>query len=475
MSWARAVAVLVIIFGFIGYAWYAAMLTSQKLYERGILKESPMPTIDVKAITTQVAQYTAVAITLLAIAIVAKRVVESTRVLGVVKVGDLQRHLLLLGPTGSGKTNTAKQAISLAIRKGVKVIVIDWKGEYVGFVKGATVIRKVNPWDNGGRSPKEAAVLAVETLREITRDIADVSSASAALLLRELVKLYQRGVPKTSDVVSALERFINTAMAERRLAEANMASALLRRMMWLQIDEERSAKNVIGSDRVVVYDLSELGSVYLKTIYSLSILSKTYYEALRQGQSQTLETLIIAEECQNYVRGRRFDDPPSIGERMANELRAYGVGMVLISPDPVQIPWHLSRDVAAVVSIGLQAIPDSVKDIFRTMQVKRIMTGRKAYVYYNGRLKTVSPPKPPRRPIDLKVATQEVEAETVETVETPATTQQPDNQTGESVQATPIEQKEPLEEAPKGISVSIDRGPGKPPLRLEEDEELEET
>ncbi|MEM4306402.1 MAG: DUF87 domain-containing protein [Candidatus Caldarchaeum sp.] len=127
MSWARAVITLVIIIGFIGYAYYAAVVTSQKLYERGLLKEPPVPTIDAKAVATQVAQYTAVAITLLAIAIVAKRAVESTKVLGVIKVSDLQRHLLLLGPTGSGKTNTAKQAIALAVRRGVRVIVIDWK------------------------------------------------------------------------------------------------------------------------------------------------------------------------------------------------------------------------------------------------------------------------------------------------------------------------------------------------------------
>ncbi|MEM0462184.1 MAG: DUF87 domain-containing protein [Candidatus Caldarchaeum sp.] len=125
--WARVFVTLIIIFGFVGYAWYAAMLASQRLFERGIIKESPMPTIDVKTITTQVAQYTGIAVTLLMIAIVVKRVVESGRLLGVIKVSDLQRHLLLLGPTGSGKTNTAKQAIALAVRRGVRVIVIDWK------------------------------------------------------------------------------------------------------------------------------------------------------------------------------------------------------------------------------------------------------------------------------------------------------------------------------------------------------------
>ncbi|MDJ0272251.1 MAG: ATP-binding protein [Aigarchaeota archaeon] len=127
MSWARVIATLVIIFGFIGYAYYAAVTAAQKLYERGVLKEPPVPMLDVRAIAIQVAQYTAIAVTLLIIAIVAKRLVESKRLLGIVPVKDFQRHLLIVGPTGSGKTNTAKQAISLGIQKGVKVVILDWK------------------------------------------------------------------------------------------------------------------------------------------------------------------------------------------------------------------------------------------------------------------------------------------------------------------------------------------------------------
>ncbi|MEM4298324.1 MAG: hypothetical protein QW815_08160, partial [Nitrososphaerota archaeon] len=192
------------------------------------------------------------------------------------------------------------------------------RGEYTTFVNGATVVRKINPWDVGGRTAKERAAIAVELLREITRDIADVSSASAALLLRELVKLYQSGVPKTSDVVDALERFFRTAMAERRLAEANMAAALTRRLLWLQIDEEREVSNSVGSPTATIYDLSQTGSVYLKTIYSLVVLTRVYYEAMSEGQSLTVKKLVVAEECQNYVRGRRFDEPPSTGETIVN-------------------------------------------------------------------------------------------------------------------------------------------------------------
>jgi hypothetical protein len=115
------------------------------------------------------------------------------------------------------------------------------RGEYVSHVKGATIIRKINVWDVGGRNPAEKAVVAIELLREVTRDIADVSSASATLLLKELAKLYrEQGTPTTKDVVEKVERFMQSALTERRLAEANMAAAILRRLYWLQIDEERT-------------------------------------------------------------------------------------------------------------------------------------------------------------------------------------------------------------------------------------------
>ncbi|MEM2038811.1 MAG: hypothetical protein QXJ80_07475 [Nitrososphaerota archaeon] len=284
-------------------------------------------------------------------------------------------------------------------------------------------------------------------LREITRDIADVSSASSAVLLRELIKLYGKGVPKSSDVVNRLEEFFRTAMMERRLAEANMAAALLRRLQWLVIDEQRTTKNVMGSDAIVIYDLSEIHSVYLKTLYALTVFHKNYYEAMREGLTNRLTTLLVAEECQNYVHPRRFDEPPSLGERVVNELRGYGVGVLMISPDPLQIPIHLPRDVGAVACFGAQAVPDFIRDMLRVLPRQPKMG--EAIVYHNGRIKTARPPKRPPKTIDLKTETKEVieEAKPEEAVETPATIQQPQ---AEDAQTNPIEQEEPLEEAQRG-------------------------
>jgi GTPase SAR1 family protein len=338
-------------------------------------------------------------------------VIRSRRLLGIIPVKELRRHALILGPTGSGKTTIAKRVVEMAAKRNVRVTIIDWKGEYVNYIKGATIVRKINVWDVGGRSPAERAVIAVELLREVTRDVADISSASATLLLKELVKLYERGTPTTKDVVEKLERYMQNALLERRLAEANMAAALLRRLYWLLVDEERPDENVHGNPAVTVYDLSSVGSSYLKTMYSLTVLTKKYYEALRRGPTDELSEIIIAEECQNYVRGRRPDEPPSIGERIINELRSFGVGVVLIAPDPVQIPWHIARDIGALIAIGNQALPDFLEQMRyrygrRGLQV--IGETDSTFVYHRSKLAAVRFKPRPQKPITLKASSPKI-------------------------------------------------------------------
>jgi hypothetical protein len=58
----------------------------------------------------------------------------------------------------------------------VSLIVIDWKGEYVQYIPSATVIRKLsNIWDIPGDSPREKALTATEMIREMSRDVIDIS------------------------------------------------------------------------------------------------------------------------------------------------------------------------------------------------------------------------------------------------------------------------------------------------------------
>jgi heme/copper-type cytochrome/quinol oxidase subunit 2 len=402
---ARTIGTLIVIIGFFVYVYAANVYVAQTYFGKGKAAGPAVP--NMLEITKTITQIVQVAVIIVIAVVVINATIRSRRLLGRIPFKDIQKHLLLLGPTGAGKTTIAKKVIAMAVSRRVKVTILDWKGEYVDYVRGATVIRKTNLWDVGGRSSAEKAVIAVEMLREVTRDIADVSSASATLLLKELARLYrEKGTPTTKDVVDRVDRFMQTALTERRLAEANMAAAILRRLYWLQIDEERADENIHGSPDVVVYDLSSTGSNYLKTLYSLAILSRKYYEALRRGPVDRLDEVIVSEECQNYVRGRRFDDPPSIGERIVNELRSYGVGVLLITPDPLQIPWHMARDVGALIAIGSQSLPDFIEHMrhrYSRRGWETIGKTNSTYIYHRGKLTTIHFKPRPIKPITLKM------------------------------------------------------------------------
>ncbi|MEM2234059.1 MAG: hypothetical protein QXP81_11040 [Nitrososphaerota archaeon] len=376
----------------------------------------------------------------------------------------------------------ARSIIGVAVKRGVKTIIVDWKGEYTSHIQGATIVKKINPWDVGGRTPRERAAIAVEMLREIMRDVVDVSAASATLLLRELTKLYERGTPKTSDVVAVLERFYTIAMMERRFAEANMASALLRRLVWLEVDEERVVTNVEGSDSVVIYDLSELGSSYLKTLYALTVMSKVYYDALRAGESRMMRTIVVLEEGQNYVRNRRDYEPPTIGERLIYEMRSFGVGVVLICPDPELMPASITKDAGTIIAIGLDSLPRFVLErfLFRAsleeaekMWKKLIKAKLIIYDHRRLHLRRLPKPKPIKLMLTKPTVTEEVRAE----------------EQGEEVEEGEVSAPEtPTPSLPEGVEVEgrveeAEKGgePAQPPeptgsveLKLEEDEDFEE-
>jgi energy-coupling factor transporter ATP-binding protein EcfA2 len=404
--------------------------------------------------------------------------------------------MVVLGPTGSGKTTVAKVIANKVLTKdNVSLTVIDWKGEYSQFIPMATIVRKIpNVWDIPGESAREKALLAVELVKEMSKDVVEVTPASSLLLLKVLEKEYEKGTPTTQKIIDILERNATIASKEGKWAEANMFYALARRLYVLLVDEERKDENVRGDPHIVIYDLGGLMSVYLKTLYSNYVLSKVYREAMKSRGGE-LRALLIAEEAQNYVHPRRPNELPSLAERLIYELRAFGVGVVLVCPDSELLPQPVLKDVAVIVSMSADTLPRFALEryLFRASleeaeKTLKELKKAKMVVYFRGRLhffrRLPKPPKELRLKTRPKLAPKAIEVkEEVEekpkvieirkgaaTEKGPKVIEIKEKESGEELKL----EEEEFEEEPEA-EVEVEKGPEtvEEPVKIAEEEKAE--
>lgn len=128
----RAVVVAVLVVALIVTLVIGIDYTMQRWEEEGLMpKRAERPAVQMPLNVAVLVGYAVTAIiagTVAAVSIVVY--LNRTRLLGIIKTGDFVRHVLVFGPTGSGKTSLAKRAIELAIRRGSRAVVIDWKGPH---------------------------------------------------------------------------------------------------------------------------------------------------------------------------------------------------------------------------------------------------------------------------------------------------------------------------------------------------------
>jgi GTPase SAR1 family protein len=442
-----------------------------------LLKE-PLPSITTFLPTSMIQPLIMlVMISVLAFATVSA-ILRSRKIFGLIPLSELVRHMVVLGPTGSGKTTVAKTVLEKAVKEGKPAVIIDWKGEYAQFISGATIIRKIdNVWNVPGESAREKALVAVELIREMSRDTVEITPPSSLLLLRVLTEEYERGVPTTEKIVKVLERHAEIAQREGRYAESNMYLALIRRLFILLVDEERKAENAYVESQITIYDLGSIPSIHLKTLYSNYVLMSIYRESTR-SKADGLRTIVVAEEAQNYVPSRRAGELPTIAERIVYELRSYGVGVILVCPDPELLPAPVLKDVGAIVATSPDSLPRFALEryLFRASleeaeKTLKELKKAKLIIYYRGNLHYLRRlPKPPK---------------TLKPKERPKGDRMGANEPGVGLlRAWPIlprrspgrpkvvEVEEEVEEMPKVIEVKAVEV--EEPLKLEE-EELEEA
>jgi len=260
-----------------------------------------------------------------------------------------QGHIVILGRSGSGKSNTAKVLISELARKGVRALVLDWSGEYVipGFVT-------LKPGEDISLDVLPSAASLEPELVDVVVDLFDAVFHLSQPQLYMLRLAAKRAVSQRYSGVAGLLAALEEVPI-RSYYDHETKAALVRRLAPLS--EGRIGRALEGGlmmqrvfEHNVIVDLSVFRSVYAKRLFSLLLLKEVYDSSIRREIDEGIVHATLIEEAWNVIPYRRPDAEPSIGERLFAELRKYGECLIAVAQNPTEIARSIINNAEIIVA-----------------------------------------------------------------------------------------------------------------------------
>lgn len=262
---------------------------------------------------------------------------------------DLSRHICILGMTGSGKTTTAMIIAAKLYERGIPFLVLDTHNEYSEFVRslGGSVESPgkdefvLNPLENLGLSSlAEHAALVSDIFSDIYHFTSPQSYIFKNCLLSLLTsKEEPSGLTKD---ISGLVRMID-GYAPRSQYDNETKWALMRRLSPLT--EGQAGRSFCGRSSVDLRELLskpaaiELGyfrDFETRTLFA-SFLLKSIHDFRLGGEKSSLRHCLIIEEARHLIPLRRMEEPPTVTERLSQDMRKFGESVIYIAQFPSQI------------------------------------------------------------------------------------------------------------------------------------------
>ncbi|GAY26586.1 DUF853 domain-containing protein [Desulfurococcaceae archaeon AG1] len=244
----------------------------------------------------------------------------------------LTRHIAIFGSTGSGKSTTAAAIAVRSRAKGVKVIILDWHGEYRDLVGRSAEHRYIRINMPIVSTMLSEFISKPTYILEILESVLDLTPAQSYLLstvLRSLGNI--SGTNIFTKIASLLEDYKGDA---RWVSETRFS--LMRKIQLLADEEARSPINNdvlshILSPGLSIIDLSEMERESLKSLSSLVILKVTELLSKNNKEFMATKKLVIVDEAHHVFR--RTEGGSVIGDMLA-ETRKWNLGLVIVSQSP---------------------------------------------------------------------------------------------------------------------------------------------
>ena len=236
-------------------------------------------------------------------------------------------HMLLLGPTGMGKSWAARTILSKLIKMGLRVIVIDPHGEYSGL--GLPIV-DVSKYFVDFLNPV-GKIEGKETILRVAQSISEAFNVSDLdLILSDLENLnshenFKEVFSKAAETTYSVElSYVYSIIASSLGKEGFLTPEELRQGVIL------SFKSILPNPELTAFAMNQV-TAYLYSMFA--------------GKVSRLSNILVIDEAY-YVMGSR------LMELYVRGLRKSGLGVMLITQTLTNVPSSLIQNIPLIIMMG---------------------------------------------------------------------------------------------------------------------------
>ncbi len=292
----------------------------------------------------------------------------------------LTEHLLVAGRSGSGKTNLTFVLMQGIMKRGIKVVALDWKRGYRDLLslqpdlRVYTIGRDVSPFRFNplipprGCEPGTWMKLVVDVIASAYLGGEGVIS----LLVSGLHHLYSKfgvfdGMPTQWPTVIDLLAWLRTVKLKGRAAMWQASAERI--LVAMTYGEFGAVVNTQDNSHVehlldhnVVLEMDGLSSSSDRAMFSEALTLYLYRYRLAQGPRAKLTNLIVLEEAHHILARKATEAKESVLETSIRMIRQYGIGYVFVDQSA-----SLISKVAFANSYATLALSQKLRGDIQTM------------------------------------------------------------------------------------------------------------
>ena len=262
----------------------------------------------------------------------------------------LREHVLICGRSGSGKTNLTFVLLDAVMRRGIKVLAMDWKRGYRDLwtrhpdLRVYTVGRGFSPIRFNPLIPPPGCEpgVWVKVIVDVIASAYLGGEGVISLLVSGLDKLYEEAgmyephaVPERyPTMVDLLEWLRSTKLRGRAAMWQASAERILQALTYGEfgavVNTQDNTHLPSLLDHNVILEMDGLSADNDRRMFSEALTLYLYRLRLAQGPRKGLTGLIVLEEAHNLLLRKAADARESVLETSIRMVRQYGLGYVFV-------------------------------------------------------------------------------------------------------------------------------------------------